>query len=184
MDVRLAIQPVLILFSIIASQVAQASHDEGRLFIDWPSGWEYREPTRDDGVLLLQARQRTTASQSLTISIIDTSRASKEVGPDEAHDLVRRLRDSVQQTAVEPTIEIRKFGNDGYSFVATDRNHWRGQGGFRQLVEGVSLRSGYLINFTLLTNEAMSVATQQILTALERAQITIDGAKEARDFTR
>ncbi|MFL6619559.1 MAG: hypothetical protein ACJ8MH_13215, partial [Povalibacter sp.] len=60
----------------------------------------------------------------------------------------------------------------GYYFVATDRHSSNALiGNLRQLVEGVMLQSGYLINFTLRTNDADSPETKEMISALAEMRI-------------
>lgn len=77
------------------------------------------------------------------------------------------------RTATESGIDVVPLGtSEGYYFVATDRDHQPTSGNnYRQLVEGVFLRSGYLINFTLLTNDAGSMDTREMISTLKELRI-------------
>ncbi len=157
--------------------LALASQPPPRLHIDFPPQWEYREPVRRDSVLYLHARQQLegTAAQRLNVSVIDTRAATKPVDSRSILGLVEKLRDVALQTSVESSIDVVPMdASQGYYFVATDRDYQPASGDddYRQLVEGVLLRSGYLINFTLLTNDADSVDTIEMISAL--AELRID----------
>ena len=78
---------------------------------------------------------------------------------------VSGLRDVTLKTAKEKEIPLQKFTvAQGYYYTATDKNPKPGE--FTQLVEGVLVNQGYLINFTLLTNDAASPTAKAMIAAL------------------
>ena len=155
--------------------LALAAAVEHRLHIDFPPRWEYREPVQRDSVLYVHARlQREGATvQLLNVSVIDTRAATRSVDTQSILGLAEKLRDLALRTAVESDISVVPLASSqGYYFVATDRNHQSAsRDDYRQLVEGIMLRSGYLINFTLLTNDAGSTDAAEMISALTRLRI-------------
>ncbi len=109
----------------------------------------------------------------LNITAVNAVSAEKPIDSSSLTDLISRLRDLSLQSSVETTIELVPMaGAQGYYFVATDRNYRAGQEGqYRQMIEGVMLKAGYLINFTLLTNDAGSDAAKVIVAAVTNAKI-------------
>lgn len=106
--------------------------------------------------------------------MIDTRMATKPVDAQSIRGLAGKLRDATLRTAADSAISLISLGaSQGYYFVATDRDHRNASGddGYRQRVEGVMLRSGYLINFTLLTNDADSGDTKEMISALAQLRI-------------
>jgi hypothetical protein len=164
---------------IVASLILLISVDalaEERLHIAWPAHWELRDPVRHGAVLRLQAREQDQGAtlQLLDLTAVNTTSASKPVDPSSIRELAAQLRDAALKSAVESKIEIVPFKSaQGYYFVATDRsNRPASDDDYRQMVEGVMLQSGYLINFTLLTNDAASAETRKMIAAL--AELRID----------
>jgi hypothetical protein len=149
---------------------------ESRLHIAWPEYWEIRPPVTQGSALRLQARQLKEGAtlQLLDITAVNTREASRPVDVGSIRILAERLRDATLPTAVESSIELTPFGSaSGFYFVATDRNYRAGAvDDYRQLIEGVMLRSEYLINFTLLTNDASAAESREILQLLD--ELTID----------
>jgi hypothetical protein len=128
-----------------------------------------------DSVLYVHARlQREGATvQRLNVSVIDTRAATRSIDTQSILGLVEKLRDSALRTAAKSDINIVPLAtSQGYYFVAADRNHQSASGDvYRQRVEGVMLRSGYLINFTLLTNDSGSTDTAEMISALAGLRI-------------
>jgi len=149
---------------------------EARLHVAWPEYWETRAPVAQGPALLLQARlqKEGTTLQLLDITAVNTRAASRPVDVTSIRILAERLRDATLPTAVEDTIELMPLNSaSGFYFVATDRSFRRGAvDGYRQLVEGVMLRSGYLINFTLLTSDSTAREAKEIMRVLD--ELTID----------
>lgn len=164
---------IIILLGCCLSQWAMA---ESRLHIAWPEHWEIRAPVTQGSALRLQARQQKEGAtlQLLDITAVNTREASRPVNVGSIRILAERLRDATLPTAVESSIELTPFESaSGFYFVATDRNHRVGAvDDYRQLIEGVMLRAGYLINFTLLTNDASAPESREILHVLD--ELTID----------
>jgi hypothetical protein len=144
------------------------------LHIAWPEHWELREPVRQGAVLRLQAREQNQGAtlQLLDLTAVNTASASTVVDQDSIHELAAKLRDAALKSAVESKIELVPFTPvQGYYFVATDHRP-ASPDNDRQMVEGVMLHSGYLINFTSLTNDATSAETRKMIAAL--AELRID----------
>ena len=145
------------------------------LRISWPEHWEVRRPVDQGSVVRLQARgqREGTTRQMLNLTAVSTTSAEKRIDAASLTDLISRLRDLSLQSSVETSIEpVPMAGTQGYYFVATDRNYRAGQEGqYRQMIEGVMLKAGYLINFTLLTNDAGSDAAKVMVTAVTNARI-------------
>ena len=145
------------------------------LRISWPDHWEVRPPVDQGSVVRLQAREQRegTTRQMLNLTAVSTTSAEERIDAASLKDLISRLRDLSLQSSVETSIElVPMVGTQGYYFVATDRNYRAGQEGqYRQMIEGVMLKAGYLINFTLLTNDAGSDAAKVMVTAVTNARI-------------
>ena len=145
------------------------------LRISWPEHWEVRPPVDQGSVVRLQARgqREGTTRQMLNLTAVSTTSAEKRIDAASLTDLISRLRDLSLQSSVETSIELVPMaGTQGYYFVATDRNYRAGQEGqYRQMIEGVMLKAGYLINFTLLTNDAGSDAAKLMVAAVTNARI-------------
>lgn len=161
-------------FLAVAAIASGASPGEV-LRISWPEHWEMRQPVDQGSVVRLQAREQRegTTRQMLNLTAVSTTSAEKRIDAASLKDLISRLRDLSLQSSVETSIELVPMaGTQGYYFVATDRNYRAGQEGqYRQMIEGVMLKAGYLINFTLLTNDAGSDAAKVIVTAVTNARI-------------
>jgi hypothetical protein len=145
------------------------------LEIAWPKRWELRRPDRQDAALRIRAREQDGGAtlQALDLIAVDTRSATKRLDANSVGQLAARLRDAILKTAVEASIDLRPIQSDsGFYFVATD-SHYREDNArsFRQLVVGVLLRSGYLINFTLLTHDAHSPETKEMISALAEMRI-------------
>ncbi len=148
------------------------------LRISWPDHWEVRPPVDQGSVVRLQAREQRegTTRQMLNLTAVSTTSAEERIDAASLKDLISRLRDLSLQSSVETSIEpVPMAGTQGYYFVATDRNYRAGQEGqyrqYRQMIEGVMLKAGYLINFTLLTNDAGSDAAKLMVAAVTNARI-------------
>jgi len=84
--------------------------------------------------------------------------------------LASGLRDATLKTAQEKEIPLQTFSTvQGYYYRATDKNPKPGE--FTQMIEGVVIDHGYLINFTLLTNDAKGKDAQAMITALDKLSI-------------
>lgn len=153
---------------------AIASDATPRLHLEWPESWEYRPAVERGSVVYLQARQRRDdhTVQHLRISIINTRLAQKAITPASVKDLVMQLRDATEHTPGEEQAPLRKLPNrDGYYFIAANTGGVMSSDSFKQYAEGAILHSGYLINFTLRTNDAGSAETGEMLNALDRVRI-------------
>jgi hypothetical protein len=153
---------------------AQA-HSEASLRIAWPDGWEIRPPTTQGSTLQLQARHRAGDQTSLLLHVIavNVEAAARPIDAAAVKGLASQLRDAALRKSTEASIELVAFGkSQGYYFAATHRGGRHSDDEFRQAVEGVLLRSGYLINFTLHTDDVASADTKALLSAL--AELRID----------
>ncbi|HEY5808979.1 MAG TPA: hypothetical protein VIT67_13470 [Povalibacter sp.] len=162
----------IVLFLLVGISIAESSNQ--LLEIPWPASWEYRPPNERGSVVYLEARQRQGDStlQEVRISALSISTATQPVDAKSIHGLAERLRDAVLPTVTEESIDVLSLSAVGYYFIATDRRHVSGHvGDYRQLVEGVMLRSEYLIHFTLLTNDATDASAKEILRALDQSTI-------------
>jgi len=142
------------------------------LYIPWPQSWQVAPPRTDKSVMYQQARQQNTDKtvQSLQITAINLQHGPKPATPESVKQLATSLRNELGKTAVEKTIPLQEFKTvKGYYFAATDSKPKSGE--FTQLVEGVILSEGYLINFSLLTNDASSKDTQAMIAALDQLSI-------------
>ena len=163
---------LIVVLAVVSTSHARA---EGTLKVAWPDNWEVRPPVDQGSVVRLQAREQRegTTRQMLNLTAVNTASADKRIDSSSLTDLISRLRDLSLQSSVETSIELVPMaGTQGYYFVATDRNYRAGQEGqYRQMIEGVMLKAGYLINFTLLTNDAGSDAAKLMVAAVTNARI-------------
>lgn len=144
------------------------------LSLQWPEHWETREPVQRGAALFLEGREvrEGRAAQNLKITAVNVSTAAKPVTPASIKELAEKLRDAAAGTAVEKPVALQPLKQQqGYYFVVTDKNYSAKPDDYRQMVEGVLLSAGYLINFTLLTNDASSSGTVKLLAALEDLRI-------------
>lgn len=165
---------IAVLLGCLLSTLSVA--EEWRLHIAWPESWEMRAPETRGSALRLQARQRKQekTTQLLDLTAVNVSAGSGSVDTASVRILVERLRDATLPTAVERNIELIPLESSrGFYFVATDQRYRSGaRNAYRQLVEGVMLQSGYLISFTLLTNDARGLDATEILRVLDG--LTVD----------
>jgi hypothetical protein len=149
------------------------------LTIRWPDHWEYREPKQQGPAVYLQAREQVNGEtlQRLEITAIDVRAAQKPITRESIKDLASRLRDAASATAIEKKIPLRQFASGrGYYFIATDRNFVGAKvNSFKQMIEGVMFGDGYLVSFTMLTNDAQSEDARLIVSAI--GNFTIEGAR-------
>lgn len=155
---------------------------EIRLRIQWPEHWEYRPAVERNSVRYLEARQRRKGAtmQRLSIAVIDTRASSTPIALPAIRALVEKLRDGASKGAAESIDVVPLKISQGYYFVGS-AGHTMERGGYHQLVEGVLLRSGYLINFSLLTDDAQSDAARQVLSALDHLVIDGDSSIKGRN---
>lgn len=172
----------LILSTAQASAAPADSATEHRLHIAWPAGWTVADPVYRDRVVYLHAERASAvgAARSLQVTALSTVGGNKVIGMSDLHGLAEQLRDAALRTAVEKQAALQTLGSQTlgpktmdpqtlnsvscYYFVVTDAAP--GPGAARQLIEAVCLQSGYLINATLLTDDAGSVDTVAMLRAL------------------
>lgn len=161
--------------ALCAGDAAAASKSQPRLHIGFPADWEYREPWTRESVLYFHARQQRAGAtpQALRLSVIDASAAAGQVDSASLLDLVRRLRGAALPASRQERIDVVPLlASNGYYFVATGLNGDVARAyGHKQLVEGAMLVSGYLITFTLLTDDAASADTTQMISALARLRV-------------
>jgi hypothetical protein len=158
---------------VAAFLVTSARADSPRLNLMWPDAWEIRPPQTRSQVVYLSARERrgTEITQTLQLTTLSVARASQPVTLASVRELANRLMHATAATSVEPEPALRQFPHrDGYYFIAEDKAPKAGD--FRQLVVGVILANGYLVNFTLLTHDAGSKGTLAMLEALDRVDIS------------
>jgi len=142
---------------------------------DWPAHWEYRQMQRQGPAIHLQAREQKDGQtlQTLDITAIDTHTAQKPITIASINDLACKLRDAALSTSIEKRIPMQEFSNHrGYFFLASDARFIAAKkNSFKQMIEGVMLHQNYLINFTLLTNDAAGSGAKQIMEALSEMKI-------------
>jgi hypothetical protein len=166
----------------IATMFVAISASAQDLTIPWPAHWEYRESQRQGPAVHLQAREQINGEtlQGLEITAIDVRAAQKPITRESVQDLASRLRDAASATAIEKKIPLRQFPNDrGYYFIASDRRFVAAKiNSFKQMIEGVMLDDRYLINFTLLTNDAENEDARLIVNAIGASKI--EGARRSQ----
>jgi hypothetical protein len=160
----------LLFAAALWSCCAFASEPAQLLRISWPAHWEYREPQRQGPAVHLQAREQLNGqtTQRLEITAIDVHAAQKPITRESIQELASRLRDAALATATEKQIPLRQFANDrGYYFIASDSRFVAAKvNSFKQMIEGAMLDGSYLINFTLLTNDAGDEDARSMVDAL------------------
>lgn len=142
------------------------------LHIPWPQNWQVAPPHTDKSVMYQSARQQLLGKtvQSLQITAINLQHGPKPATPESVKQLATSLGDEIGKTSVEKTIPLHEFkAAKGYYFSATDSKPKPRE--FTQMVEGVILNQGYLINFTLLTNDSNGADAQEIVAALDKLSI-------------
>lgn len=157
---------------VLSTSIVQADTSTLSLHIPWPQNWQIAPPRTDKSVMYQQARlqQADKTVQSLQITTINIQNGPKPATPESIKQLVTSLRDEIGKTAVEKSIPLQEFKTvKGYYFAGTDKNPKPGE--FTQMVEGVILNQGYLINFTLLTNDAKSEDAKAMIDALDQLSI-------------
>jgi len=160
---------LVVQLSVIAVATSAAT-TASSLYIPWPAGWKVGATQGQKGVTFLAARFAGEGEQDLKVTAISVKEAKTPVTEASIHDLAEKLRDAAAKTAVDENISLKKFSaSKGYYFSATDKNPRPGD--FTQLVEGVILNQGYLINFTLLTNDAAGKDATQMVDALDKLSI-------------
>lgn len=165
---RLSLQLLLILqvFSMAATAAPL------KLYVPYPAGWQLREPLLRDNMLAYEARQRVgdKVVQHLQIAAISPPVGKPAPSSESLKQLAGNLRDFSLKTAKEKEIPLQKFATaQGYFYSTTDKNPKPGE--FTQMVEGVMLNQGYLINFTLLTNDAAGADAQAMVSVLDKLSI-------------
>lgn len=138
----------------------------------WPDGWEIQPPQERGAAMYLTARERRGVEtlQTLELTAVGLARAASSMTADSIQELATSLMNVTAPNASEPLLSLQKFSTiDGYYFVATDKAP--GPGDFKQLVAGVIHSQGYLLNFTLLTNDAYGPNAAAIIDALGRVEI-------------
>lgn len=151
-----------------------ASASQPVLHIEWPDGWEHREPQAKGSIVHLQARQRSGEQtlQQLSLIVVDARPAQAPISPSSIRELVDRLRDAALATTNEKSIPVHSMASGrGYYFVASPKRS-SVQADFLQQVEGVLLLKNYVIIFTLTTNDATDRDAVQMMAALDRLSIT------------
>jgi len=169
------IKNIVFVLSFLAASMAFAASDPATgpgLYIPWPTGWQVG-PYRIDKSVMYQSskmQRNNETVQTLQVTAINVQHGPKPIGSDDLKQLADQLRDQTLTGAVEKSISVNPFKiAEGYYFAATDK-HPKG-GEFTQLIEGVILNHGYLINFTLLTNDAAGKDATQMIDALDRLLI-------------
>lgn len=166
---------VLLILSLANTPVVADTSSHPNMRIAWPQHWDLQLPERQGPALHLRARERLDGMivQTLDITLIDTRAAQKPITQDSIEQLARSLRDASLSTSIEKNIPLQEFSSHrGYYFVASDAHFVAAKAGaYRQMLEGVMLVRGYLVNFTLLSNDAFSVNTQAMVDALGELKI-------------
>jgi len=160
------------LISSLLMFIGSAHANPLKLYVPYPTGWELREPLLRDNMLAYEARQQVNGKtvQHLQITAISPPQGKPAPNPETLKQLASGLRDVTLKTAKEKEIPLQKFTvAQGYYYTATDKNPKPGE--FTQLIEGVLVNQGYLINFTLLTNDAASPNAKAMIAALDQLSI-------------
>lgn len=158
---------------LVLLMVAPCIHaDPLKLYVSYPAGWQLREPLLRDNMLTYEARQRVGEKvvQHLQITAISPPAGKPAPSLESLKQLAGGLRDVSLKTAKEKEVPLQKFSTaQGYFYSATDKNSKPGE--LTQMVEGVMLNQGYLINFTLLTNDVKSDDAKAMIAALDQLSI-------------
>ncbi len=169
MDSRTPLRVSLLVICVAICGVGSAA-PQSTLLIPWPHHWEYRYPFVQDGTIYFEARQQVNdvTSQRLRIRLLDISQAKKTIDSQLVRDLVIRLRSASLAAAGGKETGVTAFdASVGYYFVTSSQQS-ESPG---QTVEGVLLSSGHLVYFTLVTHDAESIDTKDILAALGKLRI-------------
>jgi hypothetical protein len=163
---------LLIAFAVVAPTCAQAQATAAAqgIYVDWPDGWEMQPLSRQGKALHLLARQRINGEvkQQLQIAAVAANASPHPVTPETLRATIEKLRDAVAPTAAETNIPLQPFHRlQGFYFSTTDKRPSGQPGDFPQMIEGVFLSSGYLVNVTLLTHDASDANASAILKAFE-----------------
>ena len=142
---------ILILLTCDLAGLAWADAIQPRLYMDWPTGWEYQSPVARGAITYFQARQSKEGStvQQLKIRLIPLSSTAQPVDAQSLHDLVVRLRAATSRVPASVQ-DVQRLSTAGYYFSlgkyesGVDVRH----------VEGVLMRDGYFLQFTLSTKGA------------------------------
>jgi hypothetical protein len=146
--------------------VVASANVNRHLELPWPPTWEYQPATLKNNVWYLQARERTgeRIDQVLRMTIVDASNKEDQLNSASVRELVGKL-------AQASSSDVHAFSNGaGYYFLMRDLMHGDAQE-FAQQVEGVLVRDGHLIYFTLQTNDAGTPSSASMLAALENARV-------------
>lgn len=146
-----------------------ANSEPLRLHVDWPSGWELRQCSTDDGVVHFRGRevQHGFVLQELDAVIVDLRHAHQGPTSAQLEDLAARQR---ARFSTDHVSSLEPFSNDrGHYFSA--RVDSRLKSTYTHVLEGVLYDAGYLINFALRTNAPAASRAHALLRALEDFEI-------------
>jgi len=169
------IKKIALTLALFISSMAFATSEPASgpgLYIPWPAGWEVGPYRIEKSVMYQSSRlqRKDETVQTLQVTAINVQHGPRPIAPADLQQLADQLRNQVQTGAVEKSITVNPFKTtQGYYFAATDKHPKSGE--FTQMVEGVILNQGYLINFTLLTNDAAGKDATQIIDALDKLSI-------------
>ena len=157
------------LFGAMTSAAAASAAAQG-IYVIWPQGWQMQPLSRQGSALSVHARQMSASgvSQWLQITAVPVDASPHPVTPATLRQTVEKLRDSVAPTAAEGHIELQPFHRlQGFYFTMTDKHPTGQPNDYPQMIEGVFLSSGYLVNLTLLTRNASSAEATAMVNAFE-----------------
>jgi hypothetical protein len=157
------------LFGATTLRAAASPAGQG-IYVIWPEGWQMQPLSQKGSALSVHARQIGASGviQLLQITAVPADASPHPVTPATLRQTVEKLRDSVAPTAAETRIELQPFHRlQGFYFTMTDKHPTGQPNDYPQMIEGVFLSSGYLINVTLLTRNAKSTESVAMVDALE-----------------
>lgn len=171
MNAKIAVTRIVSAAAIAVCLSALGASAENHLNIQWPEHWEYAPAQTRGSAMHLRARQQESGKiqQTLSVTVVDISASKRPIDAESIEGLTQKLRDAALTTAKEKEIAIQSLSSgSGFYFVATDKRIIdRSRDEFLQMIEGVMLNSGYLVTFTLLTDDAHSAPAKAMLAALD-----------------
>ena len=177
-SLRLLFMPLLALGFGLSTHAAEA---QIVIVARWPANWLHAEPVKYQDAYTIQAEQYAgaVANQKLQLTIFEARSAPHGGDAQDIRFLAEQLLKGTTPLADEKSLSLLPFANGrGYFFQAAHKLE-PGHAGpyFRQLVQGVWRCGDFVVNFSLLTHNAMGPDARTILTAIESAKIGEMSAK-------